>query len=86
LTYPAGPAPVVAAIVVAATAGGVVSIAKVWELTGDWTFDAVSVARAATVYVSSEGKLDAAKAYVQADVPLAAFQTGVALKNELPFQ
>jgi len=36
--------------------------------------------------VSSAGKLDAAKAYVQADVPLAAFHTGVALEKELPFQ
>ena len=55
-------------------------------VTGDWTLRALSVARDETVYAPSAGKLDAPNPYIQLDVPLARFQTSLALANALPFQ
>jgi len=78
--------PVVATIVDAAMDGAVVSIVNVCVVTGDWTFSALSVALAETVYKPSAGKFAAGKPYVQPDVPEARFQTSLALENALPFQ
>ena len=59
---------------------------NVCVVTGDWTFSALSVALAETVYEPSAGKFAAGKPYVQLDVPEARFQTSLALENALPFQ
>jgi hypothetical protein len=83
---PGAPVPLVDAIADALTTGAVVSIVNVRVVTGDWRFDALSVARELTVYEPSAGKLEPAKPYAQLAVPVAGLQTCVALENELPFQ
>jgi hypothetical protein len=86
LTKPTGLVPLVAAIADAVMDGAVVSIVKVRAVTGDWTFEALSVARELAVYEPSAGKLDAENPYDQVEVPVGVFQICDALENELPFQ